>query len=312
MRSSVVITILSLFAAIIICGCKQRSDQDRPDAETEIREYLAGKSARIGVAVINSDDAADTIMINAGEDFPMMSVFKFPLALALAEWLDRQGSSLADSVDVGEAELREVTWSPMLKMYGKRPLRLTYREVLEWSLKESDNNACDVLIDRIGGTTAVSGILDSLGVGDEIRVKVTEAQMHVDPSLSLKNSSTPRAMARLFERYDSELRDRSANFREIGGMLEQCRTGLDRLPAPFEGSDAIIGHKTGTGFATAGGGISAINDCGYIIIPDGARYYIAVFISNSPDSPDDTSKIIAEISEIVKSHFTSSNLNKED
>ena len=172
MRSSVVITILSLFAAIIICGCKQRSDQDRPDAETEIREYLAGKSARIGVAVINPDDAADTIMINAGEDFPMMSVFKFPLALALAEWLDRQGSSLADSVDVGEAELREDTWSPMLKMYGKRPLRLTYREVLEWSLKESDNNACDVLIDRIGGTTAVSGILDSLGVGDEIRVKV--------------------------------------------------------------------------------------------------------------------------------------------
>lgn len=278
--------------------------------EDEIREYISQIDARIGVAAIIN--GADTIEVNGRKEFPMMSVFKFPLALTVAHIVETKGETLDSMITVSPDDLKANTYSPMLKKYGRRPLEMSLRELLEWSLKESDNNACDVLIDRIGGTTAVSGILDSLGVGDEIRVKVTEAQMHVDPSLSLKNSSTPRAMARLFERYDSELRDRSANFREIGGMLEQCRTGLDRLPAPFEGSDAIIGHKTGTGFATAGGGISAINDCGYIIIPDGARYYIAVFISNSPDSPDDTSKIIAGISEIVKSHFTSSNLNKDD
>lgn len=286
------------------------SGKRRPEAETRIREYIGDKNAMTGVAVINAHDPADTIMINADKDFPMMSVFKFPLALALAEWLDRQGRSLDDSVDVGEDELHEDTWSPMLKKYGKRPLRLSYRELVEWSLTQSDNNACDILIARLGGTDKVEALLTGSGVSDKITVKVTEAQMHDDPSLSLRNSSTPRAMARLFERFDKGLSERSANFRETGEMLERCVTGADRLPAPFEGTGAVIGHKTGTGFTTASGGISAINDCGYIIMADGTRYYIAVFVADSEYSPEETSKIIADISEIVKNHFTPAKANR--
>ena len=82
-------------------------------------------------------------------------------------------------------------------------------------------------------------------------------------------------------------------------MLEQCRTGVDRLAAPFITTNAVIGHKTGTGFPTSEGRISAINDCGYIHLPNGTQYTIAVFVADSAYDMTETSKIIADISEIV-------------
>ena len=43
--------------------------------ENTLQEYIAGKDARIGVAVIIN--SKDTVSINGNRDFPMMSVVKF-------------------------------------------------------------------------------------------------------------------------------------------------------------------------------------------------------------------------------------------
>ena len=61
--------------------------------------------------------------------------------------------SLNDSIAFGENDLNEDTYSPMLKMYGKSRNAMTVRELFEWSLVESDNNAADILLKRIGGTS---------------------------------------------------------------------------------------------------------------------------------------------------------------
>lgn len=265
--------------------------------EVALNEYVRSKEARIGVAVII--DGRDTVMINGNRDFPMMSVFKFPLSLAVAEWIDLNNSSLADSVFFGPECLRKNTYSPMLKKYGEELDGMSVRELLQWALTESDNNATDILLNHIGGIESLNSVMRGISVPDAIHVGASEEDMDNNPYLSYLNRSTPLAMAVLFDFFNREGRYKSSGNEEIALMLENCRTGLDRLCAPLPSSGVTVGHKTGTGFRTPEGGISALNDCGYINLPDGHHYSISVFVADSPYDIDLTSKIIADISALV-------------
>ena len=229
----------------------------------------------------------------------MMSVVKFPLALTVAQWIDANGISLNDSIAFSDKDLKENTYSPMLKRYGKKRNTMTVRELLEWSLVESDNNASDILLNHVGGISGATKIMRKIDIPYNIEIGASEDDMHRDPYLSYLNRTTPLAMAQLFDRFDTEMRKTSLSYSEIATMLEQCRTGIDRLVAPLLSSDATIGHKTGTGFPTPDGRISAINDCGYVNLPNGERYSIAVFVADSGYDMAETSAIIAEISRIV-------------
>ena len=51
--------------------------------ETQLKKAIEGKKAEIGIAVII--DGQDTITVNNDIHYPMMSVFKFHQALALAD-----------------------------------------------------------------------------------------------------------------------------------------------------------------------------------------------------------------------------------
>lgn len=270
--------------------------------ENALQEYINGKDARIGVAVIIN--GKDTVSVNGNRDFPMMSVFKFPLALTVVHWVDTNGMSLNDNVTFSENALNEDTYSPMLKKYGKSRNTMTIRELLEWSLAESDNNAADILLHRVGGTSGVTSIMRQMGISDEIVIGASEEDMHRDPYLSYLNRTTPLAMAQLFDKFNNEMRNASQSYSEISVMLEQCRTGLDRLALPLLPTNAMIGHKTGTGFPTSEGRISAVNDCGYVNLSNGTRYSIAVFVADSGYDMAATSAIIAEISKIVWKSLT--------
>ncbi len=265
--------------------------------EDALKDYAVGKDARIGIAVIINGN--DTVSVNGERDFPMMSVSKFPLALTIAHWIDAQGMSLNDSITFSEAALHENTYSPMLKKYGKSRNIMSIRELLEWSLVDSDNNAADILLNYIGGTSGATSIMRQIGLSDDIVIGASEDDMHRDPYLSYLNRTTPLAMAQLFDRFNSEIRKMSQTYSDISAMLEQCHTGIDRLAEPLLTTNVTIGHKTGTGFPTPEGRISAINDCGYVNMPNGMRYSIAVFVADSGYDMAATSAIIADISKIV-------------
>ena len=66
-------------------------------------------------------------------------------------------------------------------------------------------------------------------------------------------------------------------------LMAGCRTGMARIPSAV-GADDVVVHKTGTGFPTAKG-ISAINDAGIIIHPDGTHTIMAIFALDIPDAP---------------------------
>ncbi|MDE5705453.1 class A beta-lactamase [Muribaculum sp.] len=265
--------------------------------ENRLATYIAAQDARIGVAVII--DGKDTVSVNGNRDFPMLSVYKFPQALAVADYCMKNGVGLSDTISIHGDEMKENTWSPMRDRYGVGDLRLPLYELFEYSLRDSDNNACDILFRLIGGTHVADSLMKAMGY-DDIVIASTEDEMHRDIYLCYQNRSTPIAMASLFDRfYRREMRHDSPLHEAIGEIMMACTTGNRRLPAPLLPTNAVIGHKTGTGDVNSQGRIIGVNDTGYVFLPNGGGYAVAVFVSDSARNMEDTERMIADISDII-------------
>ena len=215
--------------------------------------------------------------INEDKPFAMHSVMKFPQALYVADYLSRKGLDLDDTIVVDKAELMQDTWSPMLKRFeGKTAF--SFAELLELSLGQSDNNACQLLFKFCGKPKALEKYMRKLGFRD-IHIRMTEEQMHKNPAKAIENSSTPAEMVRLFEWFYHH-KDDNQYLTFIWKAMADCSTGLKRIPAAIP-ADARIVHKTGTGFPSAEG-LQDMNDAGIILMPDGSHVFIAVFATHSP------------------------------
>ncbi len=81
--------------------------------------------------------------------------------------------------------------------------------------------------------------------------------------------------------------------------MVECQTGQDRLVAPLLDKKVTVGHKTGTGDLNAKGQQIGCNDIGFVLLPGGRTYSIAVFVKDSEENNQANSKIIANISRIV-------------
>jgi len=298
----VITTFLWIF---LLCGCS--SGNKFADLQKSLDEFVEGKDANIGVAVII--DGKDTLAVNGDREFPMLSVYKFPIALALADDYRRKSQNFDCQMAIMPEDLHPDTYSPMTERImassktATDTLRMPARDLLQYMLRQSDNNASDIVLKALGGAEAVDDYLDKLDIRG-VNVRNSEDEMHVDNSLCYDNSSTPMAMACLIDKFDRELNDSLSS--EIKQMLETCGTGTNRLAKPLAKTDAVIGHKTGTGFLLPDGRIMAVNDVGYVHLPGGHRYSIAVFIENSGYSMEQTEAMIAGISEIVSSLFMES------
>lgn len=257
---------------------------------------IKDKKAEIGIAVIL--DAQDTVTVNNDDRYPLMSVFKFHQALAVADYLDRNGLTPDTEIFIPEEELVPDTYSPLRKEFPEGEISLSVSRLLEYSLQLSDNNACDILFEHTGGPAATDRYVRSLGLRN-FAIAATEQQMHDDPQTCYENWSTPLEAAALLELLVTE-QILTPTLREmIRQNLINCKTGADRLPKPLSGTGAVIGHKTGTSDRDERGIFAGTNDPGFVILPDGTRYTIAVFIKDSAENPETNARIIADISETV-------------
>ena len=149
---------------------------------------------------------------------------------------------------------------------------------MEYSLQLSDNNACDILFEHTGGPAATDRYVRSLGLCN-FAIAATEQQMHDDPQTCYENWSTPLEAAALLELLVTE-QILTPTLREM--ILQN-----------------LINCKTGTSNPDERGIFAGTNDLGFVILPDGTRYTIAVFIKDSAENPETNARIIADISETV-------------
>lgn len=266
------------------------------DLTSEIREVMKGKKAQVGVAVILN--GKDTVTVNNDCRYPMLSVFKFHQALTVADSLQRNGLPLDAEIFIRKEELRQDTYSPLRDRYPEGGIVLPVKELLKYTLQLSDNNACDILFARSGGPQATDRYIRSLG-GVRFAVVADENAMHKDLSLCYRNWTTPLEAAVLFQNLFTRRLFGKPYQDFLKRTLVEFETGKDRLIKPLENTGAVIGHKTGTGDLNAKGQIIGLNDVGFVCLPDGNYYAIAVFIKDSEENSHVTAQLIADISEAV-------------
>ncbi|WP_289090402.1 class A beta-lactamase, subclass A2 [uncultured Bacteroides sp.] len=262
----------------------------------EIIHSIDKYDAKVGVAVMIND--TDTLTVNNSDKYPMMSVFKFHQALAVCHLLQMKGIPLDSVINISRKELRENTYSPLRDRFPEGNIRISLSELMEYTLQLSDNNACDILFNRILSTKETDRYIRSLGI-DNFSIEMDENDMHENLDNCYSNWTTPMAAVRLINLFLEGGAVSGEYYDFIKRTMTECTTGTGRLPYPLKNTAAVIGHKTGTGDKNSDGRYIGINDIGFIDLPNGDRYLIAVFVKDSAENYETTEKIIAEISSIV-------------
>lgn len=258
--------------------------------EEKVMSIINGKPAKVGVAWI-ADGKAHTV--NNADSYPLMSVFKLHGAVAALRRMERSGTPTDTLIAVKAGEMLENTYSPMLKRYSEQGFTIRFDSLLHYSVAQSDNNACDIIIRLAGGIEAVNAEMRAIGLTNYALTE-TEATMHADPMRSYNNRSTPLSVAVLFKKLyeDDILGGHYASL--LKDILLSTSTGSDKIKAALAPGMALA-HKTGTGFTLADGTMTADNDAGAVILPDGRKIYIAVLIKDSKAGPKANAKLTAEV-----------------
>ena len=262
----------------------------------EIIHSICKYDAKVGVAVMVNN--TDTLTVNNSDKYPMMSVFKFHQALAVCDYMQKNGIALDPVLHISKDELKENTYSPLRDQYPEGNFGISISELMKYTLQLSDNNACDILFNRILSTKETDRYIRSLGI-DDFSIEMDENDMHENLDNCYSNWTTPMAAVRLINLFLEGGAVSGEYYDFIKRTMTECTTGIGRLPYPLKNTAAVIGHKTGTGDKNSDGRYIGINDIGFIDLPNGDRYLIAVFVKDSAEDYETTERIIAEISSMV-------------
>ena len=261
--------------------------QKMDELRKRLHAYVDTLDATVGVAVITAED--DSLTVNNDIRYPMMSVFKFHQALALSDYMAGKHLPLETRIRIKPEDLQlKGTWSPLRDKYPNGDVELTIADLMTYTLRQSDNLACDILFDRFMPPKAVDAFIKKQGI-DDVSIQYNETAMSNDHDLCYGNWSTDKKI--VGDPYFTFIRD----------LMLGCATGTSRLAQPFKGQARQLGHKTGSGYVNEKGEIVACNDIGFILSANGdKRYVIAVFVRESGLPEKATEKIIATISGMVK------------
>lgn len=272
----------------------------------EIARIEPSSGGTLGVAALHIESGR-TFFHKADEQYPLASTYKLPMAvlgmkLAQEGKLDLNAMIQWDTTDLhigSEAHL----------LFRKPGFAMSLRNIVETTIILSENNATDILLTKIGGGTAVTQYLRSLGIND-MRVDRPTAEVIAHPygitdiwtadgkfsrtkwerqSAALsqarrdsiayyyakdpRDHGSPRAMLTLLTKlWKGELLDK-AHTAELLDIMYRTSTGAGRLKGMLPAGTPVA-HKTGTYSGTA-------NDVGIIDLPDGTHLAIAVYVKGS-------------------------------
>ena len=285
-----------VFSIMLCCFCGGWAYGQ--DMTREIEKVIQGKRASVGVAVIHGDNV---YTIANDRQYPTMSVFKLHIAVAALKKLEADNIPLDKMVHIGKSEILNNTYSPLRDRFPNQDIHISYRDMIDYTVRVSDNNTCDWLIRFVGGIDKVEAYAKSLGITG-MRFTETEEDMHLDIMRCYNNWSTPLAIAQLLKKIYSENILTDEHFTFLETSLLNCVSGKNKLIAGLP-KDVRFGHKTGHSDRRPDGVQISEGDAGVIYLPGGEKCYIVVLIMDSLETDDDNAGIMADICRIVYSHL---------
>jgi beta-lactamase class A len=295
---------VTLGAALPFAGLQNQFEKIAPAAK-----------GRVGVAA-QLLESGETASLHGDEHFPMHSVYKLPIAMAVLQRVDRGELKLDQQVKVEPGDfVRKGMYSPVRDKYPNGT-ELTVAELLRYTICESDGSTSDVLMKLIGGPGKVMSFLEEIHVPD-IQVVNYEKEIGRDWETQYKNWATPKAALALLAALQSPGSARASRA-PLGAspsgihptrlsqrvlsagsqalllkLMTESIPGAKRLKGELP-AGTVVAHKTGTG-GTQNGITSATNDIGIITLPDGRHLAVAAFVSDFAANDDTRDAVIARL-----------------
>lgn len=281
------------------------------ELEAQIAKIAADAKGKVGVAavVLETGEAA---LLNGEDRFPMQSVYKLPISMAVMEQVRLDKLDLDEKIGVTKEDFVRPGMRSPLRDDNSNGGEFTIRELIRLSLVESDGTASDVLMRVAGGAGEIQSYLTQIGIRD-MKVVNTEKEMGRDWETQYDNWATPASSVDLLRWLDAArmainsdgvvvskdgLLSASAvhELTEVQWLYEfiaNSNPGAKRLKGQLP-TGTVVAHKTGTS-GTQNGITAATNDIGIISFPSGRRFAIAVFVSDSPADEKTREAVIAKI-----------------
>lgn len=266
-------------------------DNQNPELQKQLEQIASAAKGKVGVAAVVLE-TGESVSLNLREHFPMQSVYKLPIGMAVMKQVDAGKLKLDQKVPVTKDDyIGPAAHSPIRDKYPNGT-ELTVEELMGWMLKESDGTASDVLMKLAGGPAAVQAYLTELQITDMI-VLDTEKAFSQDHTRQYRNWTTPEAATALLRALHERRGLSEASQTLLLKLMAESTPGAKRLKGLLP-AGTVVAHKTGTS-GTRDGVTAATNDIGIITLPNGRHLAIAVFVSESPADQTTREGVIAKV-----------------
>ncbi|HEV2705842.1 MAG TPA: class A beta-lactamase [Pyrinomonadaceae bacterium] len=267
-------------------GAAQAQKRESVDEElTErLRQLCERAGGRIGVAVVHVESGR-TVAFEGARALPLYSVFKLPLAITVLKEVEDGRLRLEQKVRVTPEEA--APGAQANTDLWRKPVERTVAELLDLSVRRSDNTSTDKLLQLIGGAGVVTARMRSFGFTD---IDIHSSTREFAARRDRPNTGTARDLAQLLVRLQKGELLQPPQTALLIGFMERATTGARRLRGDLPAGTRVA-DKTGTGEAG-----STTNDVGLITLPGGKGHLaIAVLLSGSKLSEKAQEKLIAEL-----------------
>ena len=299
--------LIFVMAFFLIVGCRaapaepQRtaapsSSKNNQVPQNELVEIAARAKGRVGVYAIEFENNEIVAAYNADDHYPMQSVYKLPICMAVIKQVAAGNLKLDQTVTVTKQDYIGSQGHSPIRDKNPNGTELQLNELIRFAIAESDGTASDVLMKLAGGPEAVQGFMSELGIKDLI-VRDTEQALIRDTSLQYRNYSTPKAAAALLWALHEKRRLPESGQQWLLKYMIESTPGAMRLKRLLP-AGTIVAHKTGTSL-TERGVTAATNDIGIITLPNGHHLGIAVFVSDSPADNATRENVIARLAKVI-------------
>lgn len=265
------------------------------DGDTAFERELAAIQRRVGGTIgVAALDAASQrwLGFNADRRMAMCSVFKLPLAAAVAARVDAGKLRWDQPVRFTRKDL--VPYAPVVEAHLDAGV-LSVRELCAATVELSDNVAANLLLPLIGGPAGLTAFMRE--TGDTVtRLDRNEPELNTNLPDDPRDTSSPRALVESMQRLLLGPRLTAPSRDTLIDWLTRSRTGLQRIRAGLA-ADWRAGDKTGTGQR------GAVNDAAIAWPPGRAPVLIAVLMGGSPEPVAVLGEAHAQIARLVAQRF---------
>ena len=274
---------------------EKKAELQTTEIQTQLDQIASAAEGRVGIAAVVLETGG-TVSLNPRDHFPMQSVYKLPISMAVMKQVDAGKIDLEQRVRVTKADFGSRGQHSPIRDKNPNGVEMSVRELLRYAISESDGTASDVLMKLAGGPKAIQSYLTELKITDII-VLNTEKELGQDSQAQYRNWASPEAAVALLRALDERQGLSEASQSLLLKYMIESTPGAKRLKGLLP-AGTTVAHKTGTS-GTEKGITAATNDIGIITLPNGRHLAIAVFVSDSPADEATREGVIARIAKVV-------------